>query len=192
MPHATSSLVGRPRHHGLSVRSLLLCVRAYQDEAVLRSILVGPLVTRLAVHRLFKAAKPPHVCTHAGHHREPPPRRHGRHSELPPPHHKTAVCARTRHNDLPPQPLEPRVARQGRPPRWGCHSCGGRRPAPAAQLARAVPAQAPAKNQSRASSHTSPRSFPADPVTGAAGFRPPAPPAMARGHIARFATFLGS
>jgi hypothetical protein len=47
------------------------CVHAYQDEAVLWSILVGPLVTRLAVRRLFKEAKPPYARAHAGHLREP-------------------------------------------------------------------------------------------------------------------------
>jgi hypothetical protein len=57
LPRAASSLVG------------LLpapCACAYQVKAVLRSILVGPLVTRLAVRHLFKAAKPPHARAHAG------------------------------------------------------------------------------------------------------------------------------
>jgi hypothetical protein len=39
---------------------------------------------RLSFHRLFKAAKPPHACAHAGQHRKPPPHRHGCPRRAPP------------------------------------------------------------------------------------------------------------
>jgi hypothetical protein len=70
------------------------------------------------------------------------------HGELPPPSHKTAVCAHPRHHDLPPQPPAPWVARQSRPPHRERRSCGGCRPAPAVQLARAAPPPSPTTNGS--------------------------------------------
>jgi hypothetical protein len=41
------------------------------------------------------------------------------------------------------------------------------------------------------SPHTFPILAPANPLAGAAGFRPPAPPAMAKGHIAKGQIFSG-
>jgi hypothetical protein len=72
LPCHVSRLPSPVGHAAMDRRSVPCpCAHTYQDEVVLRSILVGPLVTRLAVRRLFKAAMPPHARAYAGHFREP-------------------------------------------------------------------------------------------------------------------------
>jgi hypothetical protein len=91
-----------------------------------------------------------------------------------------SASAHSHHDDPKPQADAP----------WPLHHrsrrpCGRRRRASPPGFAGAVTAQAPATNLSRVSSHSFPRPFPAESVTGALEFGPAPPPSMAGATLRR-------